>query len=152
MNNAVTEVQVRAVLPATSGYAVFIGNEEKTFVIWVDPSVGAAITMFMRGTPKERPLTHDLITCIFSGLGVKLDRVVINDLKNSTYFARIIISAENELGKKILELDARPSDSIALAVHYKCPIFVADKVFQEAKDESEALKRMNQESQEEEEE
>ena len=130
MNNAVTEVQVRAVLPATSGYAVFIGNDEKTFVIWVDPSVGAAITMFMRGTPKERPLTHDLITSFFSGLGVKVDRVIINDLKNSTYFARIIISAENELGKKILELDARPSDSIALALRAQAPMFVEEEVFE----------------------
>ena len=53
--------------------AVFIGNEEKVFVIYVDESVGAAISMFMNGTPKERPLTHDLIGHIFLGLGVKLE-------------------------------------------------------------------------------
>ena len=54
-------LEVRVVLPTSSGSAVFLSNEEKTFVIYVDQSVGAAITMFMRGVQKERPLTHDLI-------------------------------------------------------------------------------------------
>ncbi len=124
---------------------MFVGNDEKTFVIYVDHSVGAAITMFLRNTPKERPLTHDLIGHIFTGLGVRVERVVINDLKNSTYFARLILHAENELGKKILEIDARPSDCIALAVQSKSPIFVARKVFHAVEDMSEVLKRMNQE-------
>lgn len=145
MKNDVVEVQVRGVLPTTNGCAVFVGNDEKTFVIYVDHSVGAAITMFLRNTPKERPLTHDLIGHIFTGLGVRVERVVINDLKNSTYFARLILHAENELGKKILEIDARPSDCIALAVQSKSPIFVARKVFHVVEDMSEVLKRMNQE-------
>ncbi len=145
MKNDVVEVQVRGVLPTTNGCAVFVGNDEKTFVIYVDHSVGAAITMFLRNTPKERPLTHDLIGHIFTGLGVRVERVVINDLKNSTYFARLILHAENELGKKILEIDARPSDCIALAVQSKSPIFVSRKVFHAVEDMSEVLKRMNQE-------
>lgn len=149
MSNAVTEVQVRGVLPTTNGCAVFLGNDAKTFVIYVDHSVGAAITMFLRGTPKERPLTHDLIASIFQGLGVKLERVVINDLKNSTYYARMILHVANELGQKILEVDARPSDSIAMAVHAKSPIYVAKKVFDEVEDMSEVLKRMKQEGEEE---
>jgi bifunctional DNase/RNase len=145
VKNDVVEVQVKGVLPTTNGCAVFVGNDEKTFVIYVDHSVGAAITMFLRSTPKERPLTHDLIGHIFTGLGVKVERVVVNDLKNSTYFARLILHAENELGKKILEIDARPSDCIALAVQQKSPIFVANKVFSVVEDMTEVLKRMNQE-------
>ncbi len=145
MKNDVVEVQVKGVLPTTNGCAVFVGNDDKTFVIYVDHSVGAAITMFLRSAPKERPLTHDLIGHIFTGLGVRVERVVINDLKNSTYFARLILQAENELGKKILEIDARPSDCIALAVMQKSPIFCANKVFSVVEDMSEVLKRMNQE-------
>ena len=145
MKNDVVEVQVKGVLPTTNGCAVFIGNDDKTFVIYVDHSVGAAITMFLRGTPKERPLTHDLIGHIFTGLGVNVERVIINDLKNSTYFARLILRVENELGKKILEIDARPSDCIALAVQQKSQIYVAGKVFKAVEDMSEVLKRMNQE-------
>lgn len=145
MKNEVAEVQVKGVLPTTNGCAVFVGNDEKTFVIYVDHSVGAAITMFLRNAPKERPLTHDLIGHIFTGLGVSVERVIINDLKNSTYFARLILQAENELGKKILEIDARPSDCIALAVLQKSPIYVANKVFSAVEDMSEVLKRMNEE-------
>ena len=145
MKNDVVQVQVKGVLPTTNGCAVFVGNEEKTFVIYVDHSVGAAITMFLRNTQKERPLTHDLIGHIFTGLGVRVERVVVNDLKNSTYFARLILRSENELGKKILEIDARPSDCIALAVMQKSPIFVANKVFGVVEDMSEVLKRKNEE-------
>jgi bifunctional DNase/RNase len=144
VKNDVIQVQVKGVLPTPNGCAVFIGNEEKAFVIYVDHSVGAAITMFLRDTPKERPLTHDLIGNIFAGLGVVVERVVINDLKNSTYYARLILRVENELGKKILEVDARPSDSIALAVQQKRPIYIATKVFNAVEDMSEVLKRMNQ--------
>ncbi len=146
MNNDVVEIQVKGVLPTANGCAVFVGNDEKVFVIYVDHSVGAAITMFLRNTPKERPLTHDLIGHIFTGLGVKVERVIINNLKNSTYFARLILRAQNELGTKIVEIDARPSDCIALAVQQKCPIYVATRVFNMVEDMSEVLKRMNEES------
>src|SRR5437667_5077607 len=122
------EVQVKGVLPTTNGCAVFVGNDEKTFVIYVDHSVGAAITMFLRNAPKERPLTHDLIGHIFTGLGVRVERVVINDLKNSTYFARLILRSENELGKKILDIDARPRDCIAVADIQTSALYCAKKV------------------------
>ncbi|MBM3890045.1 MAG: bifunctional nuclease family protein [Verrucomicrobia bacterium] len=137
-------VQVRVVVPTSSGSAVFLGNGEKTFVIYVDQSVGAAITMFMRGIQKERPLTHDLVGSIFAGLGVRLDRVVINDLKNSTFFARLYLTCENELGKKIIEVDARPSDSIALALQAKAPIFAARRVFDVVEDMSDVLRKMSE--------
>ena len=142
--NDVVQVEVKGVIPTTNGCAVFIGTDTKVFVIYVDHGVGAAITMFLRNTPKERPLTHDLIGHIFTGLGVRVERVVINDLKNSTYFARLVLCVENELGKKILEIDARPSDCIALAVQQKSPIYVAGKVFSAVEDMSEVLKRMNE--------
>ena len=104
-------------MAATSGgYAVFLGNEDKVFVMLVDQSVGTAITMFMQGTQKERPLTHDLLANILRALGAKIERVIVNDLKRGTYFARLVLSAENESQqKKIIEIDARPSDCIAMA-------------------------------------
>ena len=148
VKNDLVQIQVKGVLPTPNGCAVFVGNDEKTFVIYVDHSVGAAITMFLRNKKKERPLTHDLIGSIFTGLGAQVERVIINDLKNSTYFARLILHAENELGKKILEIDARPSDCIALAVQHKSPIYVAARVFSVVEDMSEVLKRMNEEENE----
>ena len=100
MNKTVIEVQVRAVLPTSGGCAVFLGNNDKVFIIYVDQTVGSAITMFMREISKERPLTHDLLGHLMTALGAKVERVIINDLKNATYYARAIIRAENELQQK----------------------------------------------------
>ena len=86
MSKPVLEVQVRAVAAVSAGFAVFLGNEDKVFVMFVDQSVGTAITMFMQGTHKERPLTHDLLAHVLRALGAKIDRVVVNDLKDGTYF------------------------------------------------------------------
>ena len=149
MSKSVVEIRVCAVIPTSAGRAVFLGNEEKTFVIYVDESVGNAITMFMSRTPKERPLTHDLMVNLMTALGAKVERVVINDLKSATYYARLIISAENELHqRKIVELDARPSDGIALAVHADAPIYVTRTVWDEVEDMSDVLRKMTEEGEE----
>jgi len=143
MNNQVRQVQVKAVLPLEGSFAVFLGTDEKTFVIYVDEPVGTAISMFMRGISKERPLTHDLLASVLMAFGGKVERVVINDVNGSVFYARLIISAENELGsRKVIELDARPSDSIAMAVQQGAPVYVADKVWQAVEDVSEALEQI----------
>src|SRR4051812_6148349 len=148
MNKSVVPVEIRTVLPFNAGRAVFLGNDEKVFVIYVDESVGAAITMFINDTPKERPLTHDLIGHLMAALGAKVERVIINDLKSETYFARLIISAENELfEKKIVELDGRPSDCIALAIQQKAPIYVSKDVWDEVEDRSDVLRQIEESEQ-----
>ena len=145
MSKTVVQAQVRAVLPTKEGCAVFLGNKEKVFIIYVDTNVGAAITMFMRGTPKERPLTHDLLANVMMALGAKVERVIINELKNATYLARLIISAENELQqRKIIEIDSRPSDCIAMAIQQKATIFVSRDVWDEVEDMSDVLKKMEE--------
>jgi len=145
MSKPVIPVEIRTVLPFNSGRAVFIGNDDKVFVIYVDESVGAAISMFMNETPKERPLTHDLIGHLLAALGAKVERVIINDLKSETYFARLIISAENELfEKKIVELDGRPSDCIALAIAQRAPIYVSREVWEEVEDRSDVLRHLEE--------
>lgn len=145
MSHAVIPVQVKALIPTNAGVAVFLGNSDKIFVIYVDPSVGSAINMFISGTAKERPLTHDLMALILAAVGARVDRVIINDLKNGTYFGRLIITAENELHqRKIIELDARPSDCIALATQQRASIYVSREVWDEVEDMSDALESMQQ--------
>ena len=145
MKNDVVPVQIRGILPTgNSGCALFVGNDQKVFVINVEPQMGAVIGMFMRETPKERPLTHDLINRMFQGFGICVERVVITDLKNSTYFARIILQQQNELARKIVELDARPSDCLALAAAQKKPIFVSAPLFAQVEDMSKVLDQMNE--------
>ena len=145
----VIEVTIKGLMPTANGCAVFLGNEQKTFVIYVDPSVGSAIQMTINGVKKERPLTHDLIGHVFLGFGIGLERIVINDVNDGTYFARVILQMKNELGLKILELDARPSDSIVLALQQKRPIFVARSVFDIVEDMSEILERVLKQQKEE---
>lgn len=147
MNRDVIEAQVRAVLPLDGSFAVFLGNEEKTFVIYVDESVGSAISMFMRGVSKERPLTHDLLASVLMAFGARVDRVIINNVQGSVFFARIIVSAENQLhARKVIELDARPSDSLALALQQSAPIFVAANVWDSVEDVSETLAEIEKRS------
>jgi uncharacterized protein len=148
MSRPVVEVQVRALAATSGGYAVFLGNEDKVFVMFVDQSVGTAIAMFMQGAQKERPLTHDLLANILRALGAKIERVVVNELKRSTYFARLVFSAENESQqKKIIEIDARPSDCIAMATQQRAPIYVSLDVWNEVQDMTEVLRKMEEGSQ-----
>jgi uncharacterized protein len=147
MSKDVIQVQIKALIPTNAGVAVFLGNEEKIFVIYVDPSVGSAINMFVNGTAKERPLTHDLMALILAAVGAKVDRVIVNDLKSGTYFGRLIITAENELQqRKIIELDSRPSDCLAMATQQKAPIFVSREVWEEVEDMSDVLETMQHQS------
>jgi bifunctional DNase/RNase len=142
MQNDVIAVMIKGVMPTANGCAVFLGNDTKTFVIYVDHSVGKAIEMALSGVKKERPLTHDLIGHILLGLGARLEHVVINDVNEGTFFARVLLTMENELGKKIIEIDARPSDSIVLALQQKRPLYVVPKVFDSVEDMTEILERV----------
>jgi uncharacterized protein len=145
VSKEVIPIGVQAVVPTNSGTAVFLGNEDKIFVIYMDPSVGGAISMFINGSNKERPLTHDLMVSLLQAFGARVDRVIINDLQGGTYFARLILVAENELmQRQVVELDARPSDSIALACQQGAAIFVSRAVWDEVEDMSDVLQRLGE--------
>jgi uncharacterized protein len=146
MSKPVVEVQIRGLAETSGGCAVFLGNEEKVFVMFVDQSVGLAIALFQKGTKKERPLTHDLLANILRALDAKIEKVIVNDLKAGTYFARLVLSAENELKqKKIIEIDARPSDCIAMATQQPAPIYVSLDVWDQLEDVTETLRMIQQE-------
>ncbi len=147
MKQKVVPIEVRGIVPASGGVALFVGNEEKVFVIQVERSVGEAIDMALRGVRRDRPLTHDLMGHVFQGFGITVERVVLTELRNSTYFARLILRQENELGTKMVELDARPSDCLAIAAACKRPVFVTSTLFDEVEDVSELLARLNHERQ-----
>ena len=131
-------------MPTSNGCAVFLGNDEKTFVIYVDQGIGDAIQRAVSGEQTERPLTHDLMLTILDGLSAEVERVVICDVEQGTFYARLILSMENELGHKIVEIDARPSDSIVLALASGKPIYTARKVLDSVDDMSEILAKILQ--------
>ena len=143
MNQPLVQIEIRGIIRTSGGYAIFIGNPEKVFVIQVEYSMGQVIEMFLKGKSKDRPLTHDLMISIFQAVGMTLERVVINDLKESTYFAQLVLKQENELGKSLAEVDARPSDCLALASALNAPVFVYAELFEAVDDMSELLDQIS---------
>ncbi|MGC9452063.1 MAG: bifunctional nuclease family protein [Oceanipulchritudo sp.] len=142
MQNDVLKVSIKGVMPTSNGCALFLGPEDKTFIIYVDSQIGNTISMIINDVQRERPITHDLISNIFVGLGIQLERVIINDVKDRTFYARMILRMENEVDSKICEIDCRPSDAIALALHDERPVFVARKVLDAEEDMTELLERI----------
>ena len=134
MSETLIPVRIVGIMPANTGMAVFLGNETKTFSLHVDQGVGMAIAILLKGEKRERPLTHDLIGLIFKAFSIKVERIVINDLRNDTYFARITLRADSEVHKKITEIDARPSDCLAIALETGKPVFVSQNVWDQVAD------------------
>ncbi len=95
---------------------------ERTLPIWIGAPEANAIALELQGVKPERPLTHDLMKLLVAGLGGELRRVVISGLRENTYLAELLIYR----GGEVFEVDARPSDSIALALRMHAPIFSND--------------------------
>ena len=96
--------------------------------IWIGPAEADSIAMRLRNEEVPRPMTHDLVQSIIRELGATVGRIVVSDLTNDTFYAKIIIQSN---GSQI-EIDSRPSDAIALAVRADAPIFAADSVVEKA--------------------
>ena len=136
-------VEPIALLPTQAGCAVFLGNGKKVIFFYIDPAIGSSINAVLAGQAPDRPLTHDLFLMAMEAFGGKLLRVVIVSMADDVYYARLIFQAENEIQeKKIVELDARPSDCIALAVRAQCPIFMVPALWKSLPDVSDTLEEM----------
>lgn len=150
MSAEVIEVEIKDVLPVHNGCAIFLGPPEKTFVIYVDQYIGLAITAARSGEKRQRPLTHDLIASILLGLEAQLDRVLISRVDEGIFYAHILLRMENELGRKIIDIDARPSDSIVLALQLQRPVYVSRAVLDNVEDMTEILARIRAQQKEQE--
>jgi len=100
---------------------------ERTFPIVIGSMEALAIDRRLNGRPFERPLTHDLLGNVIQAMGGRVDRIVINDLRDHTFIATLHIRQ----GEEVIEIDSRPSDAIALGVASDTPIYVAENVLQE---------------------
>ena len=136
------DIQLRAVVPAPEGVAVFLGTPKKVFVVYVDAAIGQILAIALGSIKKERPLTHDLMGNVFAAFGIKLERVVINDAIGATFYARMILKMENELGVKLVEADARPSDAIVLAINQKKPVTITAPLFAKLEDASALMRKL----------
>lgn len=116
--------------PASNSPIVVLKDEEDKFFlpIWVGIFEANAIALQLENVTTPRPMTHDLLRNMISDLDARVTRVVINDLRDSTFFAQIRLMTSG----RTLEIDARPSDAIALALRTEAPIFVAQSVLDQA--------------------
>lgn len=136
-------VEIIALMPTEAGCAVFLGDGSKVILFYIDPAVGLSINMVMSEQKSPRPLTHDLYMLTLQAFGAQVSRVVINAVDGDVFFARLILTAENEImEKKIIELDARPSDCLAIAARAQAPIYVARDVWNVLEDRSTFLEQM----------
>ncbi len=101
---------------------------DRLLPIWIGPQEANAIAMKLQDIETPRPMTHDLLANVFQSLEARVLRVVVSDLADDTFFASIVV----RLDRRQVEIDARPSDAIALAVRLDTPIFVADHVLDKA--------------------
>lgn len=101
-------------------------NSDRYLPIWIGPCEADAITMELQDVTPQRPLTHDLLKSMIQELDGRVVHILISDLRQDVYYARIVIDVN---GKQI-DVDARPSDAIALAVRAKVPIYVSDMVME----------------------
>jgi len=103
-------------------------DAERFLPIWIGPAEADAIAVRLQEVSVARPLTHDLLRDVLEKLGARVDSVVVSDLVDDTFFARIMLNVNGER----VEIDSRPSDAIALAVRTQVPIFAEDSVLDRA--------------------
>jgi bifunctional DNase/RNase len=103
-------------------------KQERYLLIWIAQAEAYAIAIELQGTSSPRPLTHDLLRNVVNDLGAKIVSIVISDLIDDIFYARIIL----DVAGRHVEIDSRPSDAIALAVRAKSPIYVEESVLERA--------------------
>ena len=111
---------------------IILGTESKNFAIYTEPKVGIILQMYLTQKPHPRPFTHDLFNNLLKGLGAKILQIVIHDVEDTTYFARLFLEQYLSDKKQILELDARPSDCILLALLNNVPLFCRKEALDKA--------------------
>ncbi|MGH9609077.1 MAG: bifunctional nuclease family protein [Bryobacteraceae bacterium] len=109
--------------------------------IWVGIYEANAIALEIERVATPRPMTHDLIKVLLMGLDTTVQKVVVSELKDDTFFALIWLEHQG----KIISVDSRPSDALALALRHDCPIYVEDKVLQSSRNSGKASEQVNNE-------
>jgi len=130
------EMKIRGLMmdPVTNMPIVVLKDVQGTSVlpIWVGIYEANAIALEIEKVQTPRPMTHDLLKNVLLGLSVHVQKVVVNDLKDDTFFALIWVEREGRL----MSIDSRPSEALALALRVDCPIFVEDEVLKSSKSSS----------------
>ena len=124
------EVKRISYYPPSKGYAVLLQERDssRSLPIIVGSSEAQAIALYLEGVDMPRPMTHDLLGSVIGNLGGSVQRIIVSELKNDTFFAKIVV----DYNGNSIEIDSRPSDALALAVRTNAPIFAEDDVVEQA--------------------
>ena len=132
METELIPISFNKILQSRSYTMIILGTEEKRFAIYTDPEVGRNIQIYLTEEHKPRPYTHDLINAILNGLNIKPLQIVINDVEDTIFFARLFLEQTIEDKRHILEIDARPSDCVTLALMNNIPVFCRKEILEKA--------------------
>jgi len=147
MSEQLHKIRIKKVLgPINAGTAVLLGNDEKTFVMFIGTNEGAALLRELNDEPYPRPMTHDLLAYVLSGFDIKINRIVISSIVDSTFCATLVLQqqcVDDQLewtGKRNeVRIDARPSDCLVLALKEGVDIYATQAVLDQVRDISEGL-------------
>ncbi len=125
------EVAGVTVDPTTKAPILILRDEEqgRTVPIWIGIFEATSILSRLEGVTPPRPMTHDLLKNVIESLGGHLEKVIIHDLRNNTYIAKLVI----EFGERLVEVDSRPSDAIALALRMNSPVYMEEEIIEKSK-------------------
>ena len=113
----------------TRAYTVIIlSGQGKNFAIYTEPSIGKTLQLFLTEVETPRPLTHELLDKIFEGMDIRVKQIVINDVQDTVYFARLFLEQDMGEIRHIVEIDARPSDCLTLALMNNAPVYCTREV------------------------
>ena len=127
-------IQFKKIMQSRTYTCIILGTDTKQFAIYTDPIVGRTLQINLMNEPHPRPYTHDLMHCIFEGFDVRIKQVVINDIEDTIYFARLFLEQQTGDQKRILEIDCRPSDAITFAINKNknVPFYCRKEVLEKA--------------------
>jgi bifunctional DNase/RNase len=142
---ALVEMSIRGLMidPITNMPIVILkdADDQRTLPIWVGPVEANAIAIQMENITTPRPMTHDLLVRVMADLGATLDRVVVADLSENTFYAQLVLRR----AEGVVVVDARPSDALALALRTKARVFVSEHVLDRAQSLDTSAEQANQE-------
>lgn len=124
------EVKIYSIATSMTESIIFLDETGGTRIlpIWIGPMEAQAIAIRLSGYPSPRPMTHDLFFSLLRTLELTVEKVTITDIEDNTYYS--VIQVTDKGGGNLREIDARPSDAVALAVRFGCPIYINERVFE----------------------
>lgn len=128
MTSELVQLSFDKIMQTKSYTVVILAAREKRFAIYTEPSIGKTLQLYLTGLGKSRPLTHDLMSLIFKGYDMRVKQVVINNLIDTVYYARLFLEQDEGDLRHVVEIDARPSDCITLALMNNVPVFCTREV------------------------